>query len=582
MKQKHPKTIDLKKERQAALAEGRQKLLSLMPEKALEAIADHPYPVTLVQSLAEEDLYLLVHSIGPDDALPVLAHASNEQWEYILDMEVWSRDRLDQRAMTQWLHRLLKADPDRFTHWIIREKSDELEYYLFRNVEVVAREYEQDPAELAEDFSSEDQTHFIRLRRFSVHSDEEKQHEEARNRLLTDLMRRLSTFDYAHYVGLLLGSTAVVPAEAEEALWRLRNVRLAEKGFLPYDEAIGIYQALSVGDLLKRDRKSKTFSGRPVESYPLKIDPLEPPRGANRFARALTGLQDQPSLQRLQGEFAGLCNQVIVADQRHIREKEALAQVVKKTSDYISIALEKIESVAPIADHYADANLIQTYLLGDLFRVGYGCALAIKWKVDRWHRSSWFMRAGMPLSFWGEEGFGILGGLLLKRPLFFDNYDTGQLYREFATLADIQKIEQKLDDIFALDDLLALMGLDPNALKTTGHLTYQNLLLTLWANTYLKLPHKIGGLRPLTLEEFRPLFAALWQVQVKPRRIRKAMRENFLTWLSHRCALTTYAISERMGTTLEKLFQEIEYELGEVDAQNLDQRFIRLFLFQPV
>jgi len=41
---------------------------------------------------------------------------------------------------------------------------------------------------------------------------------------------------------VLLEATHVIPAETEEEELRWRNVRLAEKGFLAFDEAIGIYQ----------------------------------------------------------------------------------------------------------------------------------------------------------------------------------------------------------------------------------------------------------------------------------------------------------------------------------------------------
>jgi hypothetical protein len=156
---------DKKKERELALAAERRKLLALTPEQALDAIAEHPYPVTLVQSFSEEDLHFLIHHIGIDDALPVLALASNEQWEYLAEMEIWHGGRPDNLALTRWLDRLLKADGDRFTHWIIHEQLDLLEYYLSRNIEVIAREYEQDPSEF-DDFFTEDQVHYVRMRKF--------------------------------------------------------------------------------------------------------------------------------------------------------------------------------------------------------------------------------------------------------------------------------------------------------------------------------------------------------------------------------------------------------------------------------
>ena len=96
-------------------------------------------------------------------------------------------------------------------------------------------------------------------------------------------------------------------------------------------------------------------------------------------------------------EFAGLCNQVIAADQKRISEKEALSQVVDKVAGYISIGLEQADHESEQDDPYRGANLIQAYLLADIFRVGYGCALRLKWKTESWRRASWFGRAGLPL-----------------------------------------------------------------------------------------------------------------------------------------------------------------------------------------
>ena len=98
-------------------------LLRLSGKKALDKILDSPMPARLVQSLAEEDLFWLVQDIGPEDALPILSLASNEQWQYLLDLEVWDKDRLEIDSVNQWLGLLLKADPERFLIWGLRENT---------------------------------------------------------------------------------------------------------------------------------------------------------------------------------------------------------------------------------------------------------------------------------------------------------------------------------------------------------------------------------------------------------------------------------------------------------------------------
>ncbi len=582
MPDKNVKALETRDAREKALAVERRRILSLPPEKALDAILEHPLPVTLVQSMAEEDFYLLVHTIGPDDALPVLGMASNDQWEYLLDMETWVRDRVDPLAMTEWFDRLLKADPDRFTHWIVTEQRDAFEYYLFRNVELIVREYEVDPSEIGDGFHTEDDVHYLRMRPY-LPAGEDQVHplQETRDLFLTDLLRRLSVYDFPLYQELLLASSGVVPAEVEEELLRLRNVRLAERGYLPFEEAVGVYQPLTLAELMAR-RKPPAAAGRIVESYPLPLGPTVLPADAGLFARTLARIQDEAILQRLQSEFAGLCNQVIAADRRQIRDKATLTPVVDKVAGYLGIGLAHAEAAADGQDPHRGVALLQNCLLADIFRMGYGRALELKWRAERWRPTSWFARLGLPLSFWGEAWLGVLGGLLIKRPLYYDNYASGVLYREFANLEEIQRTQEVLAEIMAMDDLLALMGARPPGEKSSSFLTWQNLLLTLWADHRLGLDADPRAPLPLSAGQLRAFFEAMWEAAGERRRIKDDLRTGFLTWLAQRSGLTNEAIAQRMGLTLHALFSQLENELGGVAPQDLDPRFVQLFLLKEV
>ena len=68
------------------LQEKRKKILELSPAKALDRILDDPQPAALVHSFPEQDFYLLVNAIGPEDSLPLLSLANNNQWEHIVDL----------------------------------------------------------------------------------------------------------------------------------------------------------------------------------------------------------------------------------------------------------------------------------------------------------------------------------------------------------------------------------------------------------------------------------------------------------------------------------------------------------------
>ena len=57
------------------LQEKRQQILALSPQEALDRILQDPQQLPLIHSFPEQDLYFLIHDIGPEDALPLLALA---------------------------------------------------------------------------------------------------------------------------------------------------------------------------------------------------------------------------------------------------------------------------------------------------------------------------------------------------------------------------------------------------------------------------------------------------------------------------------------------------------------------------
>ncbi|MGD8334350.1 MAG: DUF6178 family protein, partial [Desulfobacterales bacterium] len=67
-------------ERVLQLQEKRRQIMELPPEKALDRILKDRQPAALVHSFPEQDFYVLVNEIGPQDALPLLSLATNKQW----------------------------------------------------------------------------------------------------------------------------------------------------------------------------------------------------------------------------------------------------------------------------------------------------------------------------------------------------------------------------------------------------------------------------------------------------------------------------------------------------------------------
>ena len=567
-------------ERVQQLQETRRKIMELPPEKALDRILNDRQPAALVHSFPEQDFYLLVNEIGAEDSLPLLSLATNKQWEHIVDLETWQKDHIDINSVTRWMNLLMEADSQRFIHWILDDHLEFMEWYLFKNLEIRIREHDQDPTEFGDEFFTLDDIYYLRFIDMPTDSESEKSIDKQRRKLLTQIAQRLASTDHLIYQSVFLEAAHVIPAETEEDCFRWRTTRLAEKGFLPFDEAVGIYQPIKPEELEGKRKKFIPQASQPVSTLPVPVSPLRELKQDNYFTRALQTIEAANIVHLLQTEFAHLCNQVVVADSRIISERDALQEVVKKTSGYISIGLEQI-----LKNHKDDAAkgaaLITQYMLQDIFRVGFGAALKLKWRAEKWLSKCWFAQADLRLTFWGEQWMGVVGGLLVKKPLYYDNYKSGVLYREFATVDEIRESAAIFEQVVAVDNLLSVMNIKLDPPARYGFLTYKNFLLTLWARHERRL--KSEKLKPLTRKQFVPFFKKLLPEPTETgsqaaRKVPDEMKTAFLNWLSAETGLKDVEITDRLGQTFEDLFNEIESEYGQVAPADIDPRFVHLFL----
>jgi hypothetical protein len=569
-------------ERVRELQRRRREIMALPPEQALGRILSDPQPAALVHSFPESDFYLLVHDIGPEDALPLLALASDRQWDHVLDLEAWAKDRIEATAATRWLNLLFEADPRRFIRWSLKERLEFIEFYLFHHIEVRVREHDQDPSELGEDFFTLDQVYYFRFLKLPPLPPGSAIGEEERRGFLMKFLQRLAEHDHLVFQNLLLEATHVIPAETEEEQYHWRGVRLEEKGLVPFDEAVGIYQPIKARQLASRAPKAS--QGGPAQEaslLPVPVYPLQELTQDNRFTRALAQIEPGSVLTQIQWEFANLCNRIIVADHRSVRDREQLREVVSKACGYVSLGLERLGGQPSGGPGPDSAAALRRYPLLQLFRLGFGAALELKWQAERWLGDCWFARSGLRLTFWGEQWMGVLGGILLKKPLFYDNYRSGVLYREFASPEDVALTEAVFRQVQAVDRLLALMTIRLDKPSRYGFLTWKNLLLTLWAARRIGVRKKVLG--PIPLPQFDRFFSELFPGRLnpeaaEPRRIPEAMKAAFVIWLAKETGLADYEISECCGKIFTELFAEIEAECGRVAAGDLDPRFVQLFL----
>ncbi|MBU8850201.1 MAG: hypothetical protein KOO64_11705, partial [Desulfobacterales bacterium] len=542
----------------------RHEILVSESEKALELILEAPAPATLVQSFPDQDLYYLMHKIGPYDFIPILSMAKSEQWEYILDVEAWDNDRLDLEYMTKTFDLLFQSDPKRLLRWIIKEKPDYFEFYLFKNMEIKVREHDEPPPSDFDDYITIDDKFYFRFpgkpQNVAEGSDDDRPKPEDSQEaweLIEKMVKAVAQMDLSIFHGLLLETKSLLPAEVEEEQFRLKSLRLAEKGFLPTHEAIGIYQPTRLSSLRKRPNDSLFKQEQFDPDIPL------PPQFFSEFIEGddlfVTSLKlfDPDVILHLESELAALINKIISADKIKIQSRKILEKAIKKACAYLNLGLEVI--LEGNCKPELAKEVIQKYFLEDIFRTGSRAGIKLKTKSINWFKKSFANKNNLPLSFFGEDYLGVIGGLFLDRPLYYDNYASGELYRDFKSLSDIFQTSRVLEQVIALDAVLDKLNVDIKSFEE-GVLTYKTLILTLWAKDRLNLQ---PTLESIDTQVFKDFFMALFSKSDSQKQDRIQLNDLIL-WTSEATGTREADLAEEFIRVLTNLIKELEAEYGSV------------------
>lgn len=541
-------------------------LHTLSGKETLDRILNHPHPQALVRNMAYGDFYWLIKKVGEEDCLPLLENASSEQWQYLLDMELWERDRLDLSQTLQWLDRLEKADARRLAKWFFHEGRAICYYFFFRTIQVEIKDNDE-AAELPDDFFTLDGVYHIRAL-----IPEERS-------TIENLLRNMAKEDPLRYQALLLGLAGVLPAETEEKMYRMKNVRLAEHGFLPFEEAVSVYSPLSP-ETLKLEDTREISSTIAQDTVPRELVPLLPfyhLEGKDTLTAAIKGFFDPLLMDRLHLEFAGLCNQILSADGLEINDVDVLSRTCRKAAGYLNLGLEKVCK----GDISKARQLLENHPLISFFRVGFGLALKLKWRAERWMEKSWFLKQGLDLTFWGEEWGETLKGLLLDKPLFYRGGREEIPYRDFRGFSELEECMEILGRVEAMDHLLEQLSLRsalPRVQSEDPELTFYRLIFGIWSRHFLGLPLSFEG---VSAEQAGELFRRLRAGDASPP-YRMAKFENiFISDIIHLAGVLDAGEESLVRDLLHDVWQAFSDEYQFMPSEHLDARFSKYLNISP-
>jgi hypothetical protein len=535
-------------------------LYALPGRDILNRILDMTDPREWVQRLSYQDFFWLLNKVGVNDALSLLELASIDQWQYILDLELWKKDRFDISQASLWLDLLQQADCKQLVRWLFTEGEYFSHYHFYRTLELIIISNKDEISELPEGFFSLDGLYYIRVK--------DLQYRES----MENIIRTMAGEDINKYQALLLGLAGLLPAEVEEELYRLRNVRLAEQGFLPFEEAIAVYSPLEI-DALKINEEPYLIDISKEDDIGtlVPVIPLDQAGAQNFLMDILGGINDPLLLDRLRLEFAGLTNQILSADGLLEHDTEILRKAGIRSARIVNLALDKLSGRDPVSA----LELLKRHPLITLFRVGYGMVLKVKWEVDRWLKESWFVRQGLNSEFWGDIWGGTLKGLLAKRPEYYIGSMEKEEYKDFEWLSELNNCLETLGMLMVLDSLLEKLTksytLKEDIIRSR-EITYYPLLFNLWARLFLKDEPSFEG---ISLPQARNLFSQLRAGQTespfKMEGFKKRFIRDFMAYVSTSDTKAASILEE----ALSMIWMEFVEEYERVPIKDLERRYSR-------
>jgi len=542
-----------------------REIISLSGSVALSRILALDKPEEFVRNMAHVDFYWVVKKVGEEDALPILQMASLEQWGFLLDLDLWIKDRLDLGQASDWIGRLLQADPDRLVRWLLSE-GEYFNYFFLSKMLQVEFKSKDEMHEVEEGFITLDGIYYLRV------------FDPEREEVVRNLLQHLASKDYMRYQAILMGLSGVAPAEVEEEMYRRRNVRLSEDGFLPYEEAVSVYTVLKKDLVKERTPAAVGDSGFPGEEHAeAPLMPILNVSDNHLMVEAMRRSADPLLLDRIPLEFGGLCSQVFSAEGVSENTAEALEDAVRKAAGYVNVGLERWCG----RDLALCEQVLRENTLLDLFRSGFSMALQVRWDTEQWLKTAWFTRRGFRPAFWEEEWGATLVGVVQKRPLLFDGSLKEEPYRVFESLEELDACRRTMRRLMALDRLLeALVDRHPLDEKWSKDplFTFHSLLFSFWARKQLGFP---PGFSPLSLDQVRDLFRFLRSDAQKPPfgmpGFKGVFVKDFIAYAPDSESTDQALLEDTLGILWDKFTEE--YAL--VGTADLDGRFLRFILSSP-
>jgi hypothetical protein len=528
-------------------------------------LSDHPEQI--VQQLPELEIFLTVKEVGEKDCLDLISMTTPDQFQYLLDLDLWKKDQLDPEKVLQWMETLLEAGEKKVAQFI---QSADLEFMAllmkkFLHVNTLDGEHLEGMDKIP--LFTLDQFHFVGFKG--------KKTREVFEPFLGILYRT----DEKIYRRLMDALIVELESELEEIGYRLRNSRLAGYGFPDFEEALEIYRFANPDSLIREGRfpqgVNREEGTKERSTFYLTFQNEGP------FLSSILSKMDDPREQdRLRQEISALCNKAIVAEAMDLSNIAAMERVFKKVYHTLNLGLEYLSQ----EEERRASDILRSLPIQRLFQCGVSVTLLLRRKAETLLKGSWFLSDRENLVFLDPPHFEKFEGILRKRPVLYRD----GMAEDFKNLRDLKEADDFLEFIKTTTDFLGkqlpispdyLKGLDLSGCHPEDwrEITLCTIFLTSLANQILQGTFQFQAIQQA---QIRDLLSRIFEKDIQGKGVIKMeIKDGVRNWLSS---------NEKDAVKLQHLlaFQDFcldlfEEEYGKIpQEQKVDPRFVKGLLIR--
>ena len=541
-------------------------LLQARGKGRLDYILLSEKPEEVVRALPELEIFLTIQEVGKEDALELLTLTTPEQFQYLVDLEVWKKDRLVPEKLLEWVEILMECGEEKFAQFL---RSADLEFIILilkKFIRVTKQEEENSEKDGRPTPESLERLYFVHVK------------EEKARPLINRFLEKLLYLDMELYRRVMEGVIWELESGLEETEYRWRNGRLADLGFPDFEEALEIYRFINP-QTMRLDGKT-LFSGELGEPGLVPAFYLTFQEDGPFFSTALRRLDDPSEQDRIKAEIAALGNKAIIAESTGGFSQEEIERVGRKVFHYLNLGLQFLSTEKKAEP----VDVLRSVSIQRVFQCGFSNTLLLKRKAEVIFEGPWFERNRGNLVFLDFPHREIFKGLLQKRPAFYRN---GK-YDDFKHVDDFREIESILEMITASTHfIIDHLGLSSQKLKEMDwrnchpnrwqEITLSTILLTSLGNQILK---NIFLFEAIERNQLPILLSCLFERvdesrQIVKREVRDRVNQSFMS------------ITKEGGKRLSMMsfwdfcFGILEQEYGRIPpGERIDLRFFKGFLIR--